>query len=93
MSKIFFSARNAEIHLNLFSTTELFFILLLFIAYFLLANVSYAGMRKDCLQTCYDTCHDCNYCAYECYSDKWHPGIHYSDEDSRCCFADLFNDD
>lgn len=31
--------------------------------------ISYAGYRSSCLDICFETRHDCQYCAYQCYSE------------------------
>jgi len=50
----------------------LFFLILLFATSSSSASCLYVDecdseWDKNCLRTCYETCHDCNYCNYQCY--------------------------
>lgn len=56
----------------------------LFILLSLMSNVSLAGWNKTCLDDCYATGHECNYCNYECYKDDPYYIKPNYDGDSYC---------
>lgn len=50
----------------------------------LLPISAFCALDQQCLNICFATCHDCNYCQYQCNKDLNPHVIHYSDEDTFC---------
>ncbi len=43
-----------------------------------LCSPTYAAWRKQCLDNCFSTKHDCDYCAWACESEEPAPQPNYS---------------
>jgi hypothetical protein len=68
----------------------------LILLFFLSAAVSaqYSYYSKGCLADCFNTGHDCNYCAYECEKTRSAYPVPNYDGDTTCPFFgyDHYND-
>ena len=61
-----------------------YFTFSILIAGCILSSLSYADYDKSCLDDCFRTGHECNFCNYECYRENvYKPMPNYSG-DSTC---------
>ncbi len=65
---------------------KLFIILIIFS----LPTVSIATWNRQCLDSCFSTGHECNYCSYQCQREP-PPSPPYSKEEEICPLNDFQN--
>lgn len=63
-----------------------------FIALSILFSASaHAGWDQQCVDDCFRTHHQCNYCDYQCRVDNNPPEIYETNDNYRCPFTDQNN--